>query len=428
MMRLSTRNLAFKAEMLKQYGDSQWELLKSQGFSEDESFRSAAKEAIISRSRSLLRSDSEWFCALDLDGKLAFSVDRAGAPWLDLPAGLVGAMRKGRTGSVVFGSGGGRRYGQAFFFEPFGWYIVASDKESSIFAETERMTSVIVATFALAILISTFLLVRLTASIARPIEEVSAAMTDVMRSGDFGRSIAARQSDEVGALAMSFNALCRELDRSYEKMSDIAVQEAESRAAVAQREIEALIALGKVSEFRDQSTGQHIIRVGLYAKLLAEFFYESKEDRRIIYYAAPLHDIGKIGIPDSILLKEGPLTKEEFGIMKTHAAIGHSILAESQNPNLAVGAAISLSHHERYDGKGYPQGLSGTAIPLCGRIVAVIDVFDAFSSKRPYKEAWPVEKAFDYLDEQRGGHFDPDVVEAFLSHKTEVMAIWKENQ
>ena len=168
--------------------------------------------------------------------------------------------------------------------------------------------------------------------------------------------------------------------------------------------------------------------MGLYTKLLAGFFYRDESERRIIYYAAPLHDIGKIGIPDSILLKTGPLSPEEFEIMKTHTTIGYSILKESKNPNLLMGASIALAHHERYDGKGYPLGLKAGEIPLCGRIVAVIDVFDALCSKRPYKEAWPVEKAFEHLAEERGRQFDPEIVDAFLAHRLEITEIEANNQ
>lgn len=427
MMRLAMRNLAFKAEILKQYGDEQWGLLLSQGFSSDPDFRLAAQRALASRAQSLLREDSEWFFALDLDGQLAMSasLDKARRP---LPPDLLRQMRQGVTGSISFGQGRERSYGQAFYFEPFGWYVVASDRASAIFAETERLTSIILWTFALSVLAAAVLLVRLATSIARPITEVSGAMTELMRSSDFSRSLAVRSDDEVGALARNFNALCRELDRSYEKMGDIAIREAQARSTVASREIEALVALGRVAEYRDQNTGFHIIRVGLYAKLLAGLFYADEAERRVIYYAAPLHDLGKIGIPDSILLKEGALDPGEFETMKTHTTIGYSILKESKNPNLLMGASIALTHHERYDGKGYPRGIKAGEIPLCGRIVAVIDVFDALTSRRPYKDAWPADRAFEQLSAERGGHFDPEIVDSFLAHRPEVMEILARNQ
>jgi len=427
MMRLAMRNLAFKAEILKQYGDEQWSLLVSQGFSSDPDFRLAAQKSLVSRARGLLREDSEWFLALDLDGNLAMSVSRGRVP-RSAPGDLVGVMRGGVTGSISFGKGREKSYGQSFYFEPFGWYIVVSDRASSIFAETNRLTSTLLWVFALSVIVAAILLVRLATSITKPIVAVSQAMTEIMRSNDFSQSIEAGGDDEVGLLATRFNALCRELNGSYERMGDIALREAQARAAVSSREVEALLALGKVAEYRDQDTGLHIIRVGLFTKLLAGFFYRDEGERRIIYYAAPLHDIGKIGIPDSILLKAGPLSPEEFEVMKTHTTIGYSILKESKNPNLLMGASIALSHHERYDGKGYPKGLKAGEIPLCGRIVAVIDVFDALTSRRPYKEAWSVEKAFDRLFAERGRQFDPEVVDAFLAHRQKIAEIEADNQ
>jgi adenylate cyclase len=188
MMRLAMRNLAFKAEILKQYGDEQWGLLVSQGFSFDPDFRLAAQHSLVSRARSLLREDSEWFLALDLDGKLTMSVSRGQVP-RSAPGDLVGVMREGVTGSISFGKGSEKSYGQAFYFEPFGWYIVASNRASSIFAETNRLTSAMLLAFALSVLVAAILLVRLATSITKPIVAVSQAMTEVMRSNDFSKSI-----------------------------------------------------------------------------------------------------------------------------------------------------------------------------------------------------------------------------------------------
>ncbi len=428
MMRLAIRNLTFKAETLKQYAEAQWQLLESQGFSADEGFKRAAQNSLALRAKSMLRTDSEWVLALDLSGQLVMSVQQnadAGA----VSAGDLGrSMQNGITGLVYFVSGSARRYGEAFFFEPFGWYIVVSDTSRAIFAETDEMTHIMTVIFVLSIASATLLLVWLSSSISRPVLEVTGAMEDVMRSSDFKRRIPVRSSDEIGVLAESFNSLCSELDNSYERLGEIALREAEARATIADREVEALVALWKVAEFRDQTTGSHIIRVGLYAKLLAGFFYGDENEKRLIYYAAPLHDIGKIGIPDAILLKPGPLSPEEFNQMKTHTTIGHSILKDSKNPNLQLGAEIALSHHERWDGRGYPLGLAGMDIPLSGRIVTVIDVFDALASKRPYKEAWSLDACFDYLASERGRIFDPDIVDAFLARREQVLQIWDENR
>lgn len=147
------------------------------------------------------------------------------------------------------------------------------------------------------------------------------------------------------------------------------------------------------------------------------------EQLKILLEAAPMHDVGKVGIPDSILLKPGRLDEDEFAIMKQHSTIGHQILSGSDSSLLQMAAEIALSHHEKFDGSGYPAGLAGTSIPLPGRIVAVADVFDALTSARPYKKAWEMEQAVAFLKDNRNSHFDPDCVDALLGRLTEVEEI-----
>ncbi len=203
--------------------------------------------------------------------------------------------------------------------------------------------------------------------------------------------------------------------------------------------------LARLAEYRDNETGRHVIRVGRYSGLLARELGLDDETVELIEHAAPLHDIGKIAIPDAILLKEGKLTPEEYEIMQRHVAFGkgafepisshemralrsHTILGEmmvnvSTSPLLTMAAQIALTHHERWDGSGYPIGLEGEEIPISGRIVAVADVFDALSNKRPYKPAFPMNKCFTILDEGSGTQFDPNVVAAFKSVRDEILQI-----
>ncbi len=202
----------------------------------------------------------------------------------------------------------------------------------------------------------------------------------------------------------------------------------ETTALLKKSEYEALEVLSKAAEHKDPETASHIARVSHYSKLLAKAYGLSKEEQDIIYYAAPLHDIGKIGIHDNILLKPGKLTKEEFTQMQEHSSIGGSILHGRENPYLQAGEVVALTHHERYNGKGYPKGLQGKDIPLYGRIVAVADVFDALTSKRPYKEAWSFEKALNLLIEEKERHFDPQIVEYFVENLDEVKRIYKRFQ
>ncbi|HEV2814788.1 MAG TPA: HD domain-containing phosphohydrolase [Solirubrobacteraceae bacterium] len=192
----------------------------------------------------------------------------------------------------------------------------------------------------------------------------------------------------------------------------------ESRAAAGKLEeaqFETLSRLAAAAEYRDDDTGEHTRRVGDMAGLLAERLGLTAEEVRLIRLAAPLHDVGKIGIPDAILLKPGRLTEEEFEQIKGHATIGAEMLAGGAFPLLAAAEEIARTHHERWDGTGYPAGLAGEAIPIAGRIVAVVDVFDALTHDRPYKTAWSVEDAVAEIASQRGRHFDPRVVDAFMA-------------
>jgi putative two-component system response regulator len=177
--------------------------------------------------------------------------------------------------------------------------------------------------------------------------------------------------------------------------------------------MEALERLARAAEFRDDDTGQHAKRVGQISARIAWRLADDETNPEILELAAPLHDIGKIGISDAILLKPNKLSHEEFEIMKTHTTIGAKILGGSSSPVLKQAAAIALTHHEKWDGTGYPLSLSGNQIPLAGRIVAIADVFDALTHERPYKRAWSQAQAVEYIKSRAGIEFDPHIVEAF---------------
>jgi response regulator RpfG family c-di-GMP phosphodiesterase len=185
-------------------------------------------------------------------------------------------------------------------------------------------------------------------------------------------------------------------------------------AATIDREAETIHCLTAIGEYRDGGTPNHVRRMGGYARLLAEKLGLSPEMQELLSLAAPMHDVGKVAIPDAILNKPAPLSPQEWEIMSKHAQIGHDILHGSSSALLQVASKIALTHHERYDGTGYPNGLLGGSIPIAGRIAAVIDAFDAMVSERPYKEAWPLPKALEMLQRGRGNRFDPDVIDAFL--------------
>ncbi|WP_435627318.1 HD-GYP domain-containing protein [Candidatus Ferrigenium straubiae] len=181
--------------------------------------------------------------------------------------------------------------------------------------------------------------------------------------------------------------------------------------------------LGRASDYRDNETGKHVARVGHFSRLLglAAGFLESRAE--LLMYASMMHDTGKIGVPDHILLKPGKLTDEEFEIMKRHPEIGAGIIGEHDAEVLKMARQIALGHHEKWNGKGYPYGLSGTDIPVVARIVAIADVFDALTCVRPYKRAWPIEDALALIEKEAGQHFDPELVRLFMGMEAEVRRI-----
>ena len=188
-------------------------------------------------------------------------------------------------------------------------------------------------------------------------------------------------------------------------------------------QLEVIMTLTEVAESRCNETGAHIKRVSEYSRLLGQLIKLSEQDIKWVTHASPLHDIGKIGIPDSILLKPGKLTTEEFETMKGHAEMGYRVLADSTKDILKAGAIIAHQHHEKWNGKGYPCGLKGEEIHIFGRIVAIADVFDALASARPYKEAWPLDKIIELFKEEKGEHFDPVLTELFLNNISRFEAI-----
>ena len=225
----------------------------------------------------------------------------------------------------------------------------------------------------------------------------------------------------------------RELQRYNLHLEDLVREKVQE---IFDSQMATILAVSKLAEYRDDETGKHIERTRVFCKLVAEKLREhhryaksiTDDFLRNIYNSAPLHDIGKVGIPDNILLKPGKLAQEEFEIMKTHTTIGAATLQAVQHryPNnqfINMGVVLTRSHHEKWDGSGYPDGLVGEDIPLSGRIMALADVYDALRSKRPYKEAFTHEKAREIIAEGAGSHFDPGIVKAFLALENEFAAI-----
>lgn len=181
--------------------------------------------------------------------------------------------------------------------------------------------------------------------------------------------------------------------------------------------------MGEVGETRSKETGNHVKRVAEYSKLLATLYGMDDREAEILRMASPMHDIGKVGIADSILKKPAKLTEEEFEIMKGHSEIGYNVLKGSNREVLKAAAIVSYEHHEKYNGKGYPRGLRGEDIHIYGRITAVADVFDALGSERCYKKAWEDENIFNLFKAERGEHFDPKLIDLFFEHKDRFLEI-----
>ena len=229
----------------------------------------------------------------------------------------------------------------------------------------------------------------------------------------------------------------------YASQLESLVRQRTEQLHIAQRE--AIHCLAKASEYRDHETGCHVLRVGRYSALIARQLGKSDDYAEVLELAATLHDIGKIAVPDAILLKSDKLEEDEYAwmqrhcvmgsrmcrtvgpeeaaIFRTHAEAGLHIIEASTSPIMKLAARIAQTHHEKWNGTGYPLGLQGEDIPLEGRIVAIADVFDALSTKRPYKPAFPIKKCFEILQEERGEHFDPEVVDAFMARKDEIVEI-----
>jgi putative two-component system response regulator len=191
--------------------------------------------------------------------------------------------------------------------------------------------------------------------------------------------------------------------------------------------MDTILRLSQAAEYKDTDTGEHIQRISYYIQAVGKAMTLNEQEIEAYQYASPMHDVGKIGIPDHILMKPGPLDESEWEIMKQHTVIGGKILGGSDSSILKTAETIALTHHEKWNGRGYPYGLKGLEIPMAGRITAIADVFDALTSKRPYKKAFSVEKAFEIMAEDRGKSFDPELLDAFFSIKKDISDIRNKN-
>ncbi len=230
-----------------------------------------------------------------------------------------------------------------------------------------------------------------------------------IENGKYENTSIINRPDELGEISYAMRNMSSSIKdgiNEIESLSDEIIN--------TQKEI--IYTMGEIAETRSKETGNHVKRVAEYSKLLALKLGISSNEAEMLKLASPMHDIGKVGIPDNILNKPGKLTPEEFEIMKTHAQLGFDMLKHSSKAILQIAAIVSNEHHEKYNGKGYPRGLKGEDIHIFARITAVADVFDALGSDRIYKKAWEDEKIFELFNSEKGEHFDPKVIEAFSIH------------
>jgi putative two-component system response regulator len=250
--------------------------------------------------------------------------------------------------------------------------------------------------------------------LAKPVErtELRARVQSLLKVKAYNDHLLNYQKELEAAVAKR----TEELRRAFDELK--AASDKLRRAS-----LDTIFRLSQAAEYKDEDTGNHIRRIGYYTAAIARQLGLPAEDVESILYAAPMHDIGKIGIPDRILLKPGKLDPEEWEIMKRHSEIGSELLKGSDSALIQMAETIALTHHEKWGGGGYPRNLQGDDIPLAGRITAIADVFDALTSKRPYKEPMPVDAALGIIRQSRGSHFDPAVVDAFFASQPEIVKI-----
>ena len=220
-------------------------------------------------------------------------------------------------------------------------------------------------------------------------------------------------SDELHARVRNMLELQQAHKEVYAQKETLDSKVREKTSELLRTRLQIVQRLARAAEYRDNDTGRHILRVSHSAVRMAQELGWDRDNREMLFHAAPLHDVGKIGVPDSILLKQGKLTDGEWEVMKTHTIIGAEILEGDNSQLLHLAHEIALTHHERWDGSGYPHGLAGDSIPVSGRIISVVDVFDALTSERPYKQAWSTDDAADLIRSNKGVQFDPEIVEIF---------------
>lgn len=253
-------------------------------------------------------------------------------------------------------------------------------------------------------------------SLIRPVITLSNVAKKITRTQDYTQKVVVDRDDEVGQLSDAFNTMIGGMNQALEEITTL-------NAEIEDTQREVVFTMGSIGESRSKETGNHVKRVAEYTKLLALHYGLDESEAEMLKQASPMHDIGKVAIPDAVLNKPGRFDEQERKIMDTHASLGFDMLKNSNRSLLVMAATVAYEHHEKWDGSGYPRALSGEDIHIYGRITALADVFDALGSDRVYKKAWDDNKIFTFFKEERGKHFDPKLIDIFFDHLDEFLAI-----
>lgn len=416
LTRMANRHLAYKAEQLRDYINNEWQIVEDLKLSNEDSFRSAAEDSFVNYAYSVLRSASEEVLIFDSGGKLLHFVGgtglkSAGTDFEDKPTQP--PLATGWFERKLFDE---ERVGIAFDFSPFGWTVAVAELRSLYFGDINAILRDHLVVLVGALFVTALLLAVYLRRISAPLESLTRNIERITATEDFTLRLPTYARDEIGVLGDRFNQLLKLVEDQQSGLVASAAAERGAHETARQRETETLYLLGRVSEYKDAETGFHLVRLGTLSALFSRILGHDQEAQELMLNSAPLHDIGKIGVSEAILQKPAKLTAEEFELIKLHTVYGYELLRDCRSRYLAEGAIIAHSHHERWDGSGYPRGLAGEDIPLSGRIVSIMDVYDALISVRPYKTAWTPEEALAYILEQRGRHFDPHLVDLFEKH------------